>query len=81
MLDLKEIVAIVGTLDTLPNPAAFDPDKSFEENGIDSLDVMTVLLAVEERLGIKLRDEEVDGIRSARDLVRTLEARRGSNRR
>jgi acyl carrier protein len=42
----------------------YDPQKSFRENGIDSLDVMSLFLAVEERYGVKFSEEEASAIKT-----------------
>jgi acyl carrier protein len=45
------------------------PDATFEALGLDSLDVVDLTLAVEERAGIKLEDEELEDVRTVGDAV------------
>jgi acyl carrier protein len=45
------------------------PDKSFSENGIDSLDTMTLFLSIEETFGIKFTDEEVEAAKTFDDII------------
>ncbi len=45
------------------------PEASFEALGLDSLDVVDLTLAVEERTGIKLEDEELEDVRTVGDAV------------
>jgi acyl carrier protein len=75
MADLKNLVELIGALDIVPDMSKFDPNKTFKENGIDSLDVMSVFLAIEERLGLKFSEDEVAKINSAADLINILSAR------
>ena len=45
------------------------PDATFEALGLDSLDVVDLTLAVEERTGIKLEDAELEDVRTVGDAV------------
>lgn len=45
------------------------PDATFEALGLDSLDVVDLTLAVEERTGIKLEDTELEDVRTVGDAV------------
>lgn len=65
--EISRIVAESLSLDNI------DPKKSFQDNGIDSLDVFTIFLAVEERYGIKLSEDEVSLVKSVDDLSLLLE--------
>ena len=75
MVSTEEIVNIIKKLDLPGDLSSFDPDKTFEDNGIDSLDTFTVLLAIEEQLNVKLSEEESDNIHSAADIVKILNSR------
>ena len=44
-------------------------DSSFEELGIDSMDGVNILFALENEFNINVPDEEVKSIRSVRDVV------------
>lgn len=67
MTKINEIIAIIESTEALTDMSNFDQDKSFKENGINSLDVMSIFLAVEEKYGIKFADDEVEKIASAID--------------
>ena len=45
------------------------PDKTFQELGIDSLDGINMLFAVESEFNINIPDERAQSIRSVRDVV------------
>jgi acyl carrier protein len=47
-------------------------DTSFRNN-LDSLDVVELVLALEEELGVKISDEEAENIKTVEDLVRRVQ--------
>ena len=51
----------------------FDPSKSFRDNGIDSLDVMSLFLAIEEKHGVKFSEEETSSIQSPLGITAALD--------
>jgi acyl carrier protein len=50
-------------------PAQVTIDSSFEELGIDSMDGVNIIFALENEFDINVPDEEVKNIRSIRDMV------------
>lgn len=52
----------------------FDADKTFEENNIDSLDIYTILLALEEKTGLSLEEVPLDKVNSAKTLLAYINA-------
>jgi acyl carrier protein len=75
MVTVEKIVEVVSSAGVVDDMSKFDPNKSFKENGIDSLDVFTVFLAVEDQLGVKLSEEESIGVKSALDIVALVNSR------
>ncbi|MDP8960220.1 MAG: acyl carrier protein [Actinomycetota bacterium] len=53
------------------------PDATFESLELDSLDLVELTLAVEEELGVKIEDEEVERIRTVRDAVDLIAEKSG----
>ncbi|MFP5309907.1 MAG: acyl carrier protein [Actinomycetes bacterium] len=51
------------------------PDATFEELGLDSLDVVELTLVLEEETGVKLEDEELEDVRTVGDAIAKVEAR------
>ncbi len=51
------------------DPAQVTIDSSFEELGIDSMDGINIIFALENEFNINVPDEEVKTIRSVRDMV------------
>jgi len=44
-------------------------DSSFEELGIDSMDAVNIVFAIENEFNVNVPDEEMKNIRSVRDIV------------
>ena len=51
------------------DPAQVTIDSSFEELGIDSMDGVNIVFALENEFDINVPDEKVKSIRSVRDMV------------
>src|SRR5260370_7802671 len=51
------------------DPAQVTIDSGFEELGIDSMDGVNIIFALENEFNINVPDEEVKNIRSVRDMV------------
>lgn len=51
------------------DPAQVTIDSSFEELGIDSMDGVNIVFALENEFDINVPDDEVKSIRSVRDMV------------
>ena len=50
------------------------PDSTFEQLGIDSVDALNILFAIENEFGINVPDEAARGIRTVRDLADGVES-------
>lgn len=75
MISIDKLLEIVATTGVVEDIAKFDFKKSFKDNGIDSLDVFTVFLAVEEQLGVKFSEEESTTITSLEQMKELLSSR------
>ncbi len=65
-------------IETFQVPAdEVSPDATFESLELDSLDLVELTLAVEEELGVKIEDEEMEQIRTVRDSVDLIAAKSG----
>ncbi len=52
------------------------PEKDFiDDLGLDSLDVMTLAMAMEEEFDIEIPDDDVEGIRTVQDVFNYLHKR------
>jgi acyl carrier protein len=77
MLEIKaEIIDIVKDADrSVVISSDEDFERSFSEIGLDSLDLMSVLFAIQERFGIEIPDDDVDKLTSLSILSSYIEER------
>ncbi len=68
----QRILKVIADSQNLP-PEKVTLDSTFEELGIDSLDGVNILFALENEFNINIPDEGVQGIRSIRQMVEALE--------
>jgi len=62
------------------DPARVTIDSSFEELGIDSMDGVNIIFALENEFNINVPDEEVKNIKSIRDMVEGVRRLTAANR-
>ena len=67
--DLTQCVLRIIAETQRKDPAQVTIDSSFEELGIDSMDGVNIVFALENEFDINVPDEEVKNIRSVRDMV------------
>jgi acyl carrier protein len=67
--DLTQRVLTIIAETQRKDPALVTIDSSFEELGIDSMDGVNIIFALENEFNINVPDEEVKNIRSIRDMV------------
>jgi acyl carrier protein len=53
--------------------AAVSPEATFEDLDLDSLDLVEFALAAEEELGVRIEDEEAEGLETLGAAVKLLE--------
>lgn len=69
--DIKEVV--VEQLSV--NPDEVKPDAKFVEDlGADSLDVVELIMALEEKFGVDIPDDEAEKIQTVQDVVDYIES-------
>ena len=64
----ERVRGIIATAQHLP-PEKVTADSTFEELGIDSLDGINILFAVENEFNVNIPDDAAQNIRSVRDVV------------
>ena len=73
----KKVVAII-VRELGLEESEVTPEKDFiDDLGLDSLDVMTLAMAVEEEFDIEIPDDDVEGIRKVQDVFNYLHKRLG----
>ena len=68
----QRILKVIADSQKLP-PDKVTIDSTFEELGIDSLDGVNILFALENEFNINIPDEGVQGIRTVRQMVDALD--------
>lgn len=58
--------------------AAIAPEASFKELGLDSLDVVSFVMALEDRLSLEIPESDLDGVNTYGDALGLLERKVGS---
>ena len=68
----QRVISVIAATQKLP-PERVTIDSTFEELGIDSLDGVNILFALENEFNINIPDDKVEGVRSVRQMVESLE--------
>ncbi len=68
---IQRVIAIVAQNQKLP-PEKVTIDSTFEELGIDSLDGINLIFALENEFNINISDEAAKDIRSVRQMIEAL---------
>ena len=56
-------------------PDEVSADATFEALGLDSLDIVELTLALEDRTGVKLGDEDLEQVRTVQDAIDKVKER------
>jgi acyl carrier protein len=76
---LAELVAIVRQAGRIPpHVIVTDESRFVDDLAIDSLDLVSVLLKVQDHFDVAIDDDDVPNLRSVADLAAYVEDRRGS---
>lgn len=68
---IQRVISVIVATQKLP-PEKVTIDSTFEELGIDSLDGVNILFALENEFSINIPDDKVEGVRSVRQMVESL---------
>ena len=64
----QRVISVIATTQRIP-PEKISPDSTFEELGLDSLDSVNILFALEEEFKIEIPDAVAQNMRSVRQVV------------
>ncbi len=67
----RRVISVIAESQKLP-PEKVTVDSTFEELGIDSLDGVNILFALENEFNVTIPDEGAQGIRSVRDTIEAM---------
>lgn len=69
----EELLPIIEESGVSVDVASIKSDISLSKAGIDSLEMMNIFLAIEEKLGIKIPDEDFDSLDTMDDIIAYLQ--------
>jgi acyl carrier protein len=72
----KTIVEIIEDVCSQVRIADGDHDKPLKDLGVDSLDIAGIFLAIQEKLGVRVPDNDIDMLGSVRLIADYLDKRR-----
>ena len=71
--DITERVIRVIAENQKVDPSSFNAESTFEDMGVDSLDGINIVFAVEEEFKVTVPDEAMNDLRSVRDVIDGVE--------
>lgn len=69
----EEMLGIIESAGVSVDVAAIKSDTPLSKAGIDSLEMMNVFLAIEEKFGIKIPDEDIDALDTVDGIIAYLQ--------
>jgi len=71
----KRIIDILKVFDKVQNPEKISASSSFSKDlGLDSLDTVEVVMAIEEEFSLEIPDSDADAIQSVADAIKYVES-------
>lgn len=71
----EEIKTLIEETGALIEGESIVDDVALTDQGVDSLDLINIYLAIEERYGIKIPDNDLDQVRSVADIVAYIQTK------
>ena len=68
-ITIDRVKQIMKQLEIVDDPGKVREDLTFKSQGIDSLSALNIFLAIEEELGIKLKDQDIEKLNTPRQIV------------
>lgn len=68
-----EIIALIKDANTMIDMDTLTPEVDLRDIGADSLDIMNILLAVQEKFSIEIPDEDVETLRNVSSICSYIE--------
>ena len=72
-MNKETIIELMKEAEILIDFDAFEPNKSFVEQGVDSLDLSSLFFLIEEKHGVKIPDSDLESLASVDNLVSYLD--------
>jgi acyl carrier protein len=78
MTETENVIRALLTEEFRVEEDGIKPEATFKELGLDSLDVVSFAMALEDRLQIEIPEKELDGVRTYGDALALLERKLGA---
>ena len=72
---MESIEIVKSILSEKVDISSFKEDDSLQALGLDSLDLVEAMLAIEDRLGVEFTSEEIATLHTLKDVVRLIETK------
>ena len=72
-MDTFEKISRIVADNTKLNPESISPETTLNELGLDSIDLVDLVMEIEEAFSVTIPDEEFEGIKSVSDIVALIE--------
>ncbi len=71
-INAEEILSLIETVGVSNDISTISFDASLTSAGVDSLEMMNILLAIEEQYDIKIPDEDINGLDTVNNIINYL---------
>ncbi len=78
MTETENVIRALLTEEFRVEEEGIKPEATFKELGLDSLDVVSFAMALEDRLQIEIPEKELDGVQTYGDALALLERKLGA---
>lgn len=78
MSEIENVIRTLLTEEFKVEEVGIKPDATFKELGLDSLDVVSFAMALEDRLQVEIPEKELDGVETYADALALLERKVGA---
>lgn len=78
MTETENVIRALLTEEFRVEEDGIKPEATFKELGLDSLDVVSFAMALEDRLQIEIPEKELDGVQTYGDALALLERKLGA---
>lgn len=73
MMEIAEVIRSLLVEEFKVEPEAIREGATFKEMGLDSLDVVSFVMALEDRLGVEIPERDLDGVSTLGEALALLE--------
>ena len=67
-LSQEMVIKVIGDMGLVEVVSNLEVDEALKNYGVDSLDMMSILLSVQEITGVEIHDEDIDQLTSVKEI-------------